>query len=149
MVSKMGRWHTSPPGLPLTWAPTSQGHSVDSAQSQADRPPQAGSGGTDAGSSHQRYPVDRAGGTGSHSSLARRTHSCLCLQSRVLGSCSAHIWKEKWFVGSWEWRGKVPIQASTDTRKHPSGPHLFPFPPCPPHQQVLSAGITKILAFHF
>lgn len=80
---------------PLTWAPASRGHSSGSAPYLADRPLQASSGGTAACSSRQRYQVGRAGDTESRSSLARRTHSCLCLQSMVHSACSGHSWEEK------------------------------------------------------
>lgn len=84
---RWGRWSHSPPqmchlGRGLhTWAPASQGHSSDSAQCLAGRPPHACTGGTAVHSSHRRYQVGRAGGTGSRSSPARRTYSCLCRQS--------------------------------------------------------------------
>lgn len=91
---RCGRQSYSPPhrcqsGRGLhTWAPATQGHSVDSAQCLADRPPQAGSGGTAVHSSRQKCQVGRAGGTGFRSSPARRTHSCLCLQSMAPCACS-------------------------------------------------------------
>lgn len=92
-----------PPGIhphpeqagPLTWAPASQGHNVDSARCLAGRPPQAGSGGTAACSSRQRCQEGRARGTESHSSPARRTRSYLCLQNMAHSACSGHSWEEK------------------------------------------------------
>lgn len=94
---------------PLTWAPASQGHSSDSAQYLADRPLQASSGGTAACSSRQRYQVGSAVDTGFRSSLARRTHSCLCLQSMVHSACSGHSWEEKEFKGNTgEWMQACP-----------------------------------------
>lgn len=93
---RWGRSSHSPPqrchwGRALhSWAPSSQDHSSDSAQCLADRPPQAGSGGTAVHSCRQRCQVGRAGGTESHSSLAHRTHSCLCLQSTAHSACSGH-----------------------------------------------------------
>lgn len=93
---RWGRWSHKLPqrcqsgrGL-RTWAPASQAHSADSAQCLADRPLQAGSGGTAACSSPQRCQEGRAGGTGSRSSLARRPRSCLCLQSMAYSACTGH-----------------------------------------------------------
>lgn len=105
---------------PLTWAPSGQDHSSDSAQCLADRPPQAGSGGTAVHSCRQRCQVGRAGGTESHSSLAHRTHSCLCLQSTAHSACSGHSWKEKEFMGSTAGRmDGVPTKAFRNTGGHP------------------------------
>lgn len=105
---RWGRWSHKLPqrcqsgrGL-RTWAPASQAHSADSAQCLADRPLQAGSGGTAACSSPQRCQEGRAGGTGSHSSLARRPRSCLCLQSMAYSACTGHSWEEKEFREPWE-----------------------------------------------
>lgn len=98
-IPKEGAHHPEQAG-PLTWAPASQGHSADSGQCLADRPPQAGSGGIAACSSHQRCQVSRAGGTGSRSTPARRTRSCLCPQSTAHSACSGHSWEEKEFTGA-------------------------------------------------
>lgn len=110
---KEGTPHPEQTG-PLTWAPASRGHSSGSAPYLADRPLQASSGGTAACSSRQRYQVGRAGDTESRSSLARRTHSCLCLQSMVHSACSGHSWEEKEFMENTGDAG-VPTQGSRGT----------------------------------
>lgn len=84
----------------LTWAPASQGHSADSGQYLADRPPHVGSESTAVRSSRQRCQAGRAVGTGFRSSPARRTHSSLCLESTAHCACSGHSWEEKGFVGA-------------------------------------------------
>lgn len=117
-ILKEGVPHTEQ-ASPLTWAPASQGHSPDSAQCLADRPPHAGSGGTAARSSRRRCQVGRAAGTGSRSSPAHKTHSCLCLQSTTHSACSGHIWEEKfmgWSPGKWMERPPRPPGALESTQ---------------------------------